>query len=49
MKKILLVVMAFAMTSCAGFVGSLSTPYGDVSTNNGSVVVTPKPIVIPTK
>lgn len=42
-------LFAVALTGCQGLTGSVSTPWGDVTTDNGKTVVAPKPIVIPDK
>lgn len=41
---------AIVLSSCAGWSVSVRSPYGDVNSDkSGSVVITPKPVVIPTK
>lgn len=42
-------VTLVAFTGCAGVSGVLRTPYGDIQTDNGTTVVSPKPIIIPEK
>lgn len=37
------------LPSCSGVNWSVSTPYGDASGDGRSVVVAPKPVVIPDK
>lgn len=48
MKTIALAI-TLTITSCAGLVGSISTPWGDIETANGETTITPRAIVVPAK
>jgi hypothetical protein len=49
MKIIAIAVIAVCLTSCAGFNISAITPWGDVQSIDGATVITPKPVVIPSR
>ena len=48
MKATIAIIIAFALASCAGYTFSVQSPYGDLqSAKDGSVVIIPKPIIVP--
>jgi phage I-like protein len=49
MKTIAIAILAACLTSCAGFNISAITPWGDVQSIDGATVITPKPVVIPSR
>ncbi len=49
MKTIAITIIAVCLTSCAGINLSAITPWGDVQSIDGATVITPKPVVIPSR
>ena len=49
MKIIAIAIIAACLTSCAGFNISAITPWGDIESIDGATVITPKPVVIPSR
>ena len=49
MKIIAIAIIAAYLTSCAGFNISAITPWGDIESIDGATVITPKPVVIPSR
>jgi hypothetical protein len=46
----LLATVSLLQVSCAGYSITVKSPYGEINTDkDGSVTVTPKPVVIPAK
>jgi hypothetical protein len=49
MKTIAITIITVCLTSCAGVNLSAITPWGDVQSIDGATVITPKPVVIPSR
>jgi len=44
MKKTFIIIMCLFQASCAGFIGSVDTPYGFIKFNEKNVEIAPKAI-----
>lgn len=44
MKKTLIIIMCLFQASCAGFIGSMDTPYGFITFNEKNIEIAPKAI-----
>jgi hypothetical protein len=49
MKCIIAAIFSFFLSSCAGLVGVIDTPYGAVEFDGEKVQIIAKPIIIPSK